>query len=174
LEVFDDEAHPDDKLLTKRNVVYPKFLDKLELILATWNMGMDSQDSRWPAYEAILTQSTAWRDDCWPITLPEGEGRLSQWPELARNLGEWIEDAKRIAVSGYKHVLEDGPEFCSSESKAENSDHGEALTSMYTTEMLGKNGNPDMGRAPLQYRRNGEFPSGSYLSPFSRINWQSH
>jgi hypothetical protein len=57
--------------------------------------------------------------------LPEGDRRLSQSPELARNSEEWMQDANRIAVAGYKQVLEDGPEFCSSESEAEYGDDGE-------------------------------------------------
>jgi hypothetical protein len=41
-----------------------------------------------------------------------------------------MEDAKMVAATGYKQVFEDGPEFCSSESEAEYSDHGEELTGM--------------------------------------------
>jgi hypothetical protein len=41
--------------------------------------------------------------------------------------GEWIEDAKRIAVAGYRQVLEDGRDVCDSESDAEYSDHGNTL-----------------------------------------------
>jgi hypothetical protein len=43
------------------------------------------------------------------IVLPEGGPRLSHWPVLASKAGEWMEDAKRIAVAGYRQVLEDGP-----------------------------------------------------------------
>jgi hypothetical protein len=88
---------------------------------------MDGNDSRWPDYEAILMQSMTWKDDGRPIMLPEGDERLSQWHRLARNSEGWMEDAKRIAVAGYRQVLEDGPEFCSSVSEAEYSDHGEVL-----------------------------------------------
>jgi hypothetical protein len=44
-----------------------------------------------------------------------------------------MDDAKRIAVVGYRQVLADGKDVCDSESDAEYSDHGEELTSMYTT-----------------------------------------
>jgi hypothetical protein len=63
-----------------------------------------------------------------------------------------MEDAKRIAVAGYRQVLEDGPEFCSSEIEAEYRDHGEQWTDaeMYTPGMLGKDGKPIHGRARLR------------------------
>jgi hypothetical protein len=34
LEIFDPEAHACYKLLTQKVIVYPKFLDKLDLVLA--------------------------------------------------------------------------------------------------------------------------------------------
>jgi hypothetical protein len=69
--------------------------------------------------------------------LPEGDSALAQWPELARNSREWMEDAKRIEVAGYKQVLEDGPDVCSSESEAEDSDHREMCLNdtMYTPDI---------------------------------------
>jgi hypothetical protein len=57
-----------------------------------------------------------------------------------------MEDAKRIAVAGYRQVLEDGPEVCDSESG-----HGEMWShaEMYTPDMLGPDGKPLTG-GPLQ------------------------
>jgi hypothetical protein len=40
------------------------------------------------------------------MMLPEEDPRFSQWPELAHNSAEWMEDAKRISVAGYKQVHE--------------------------------------------------------------------
>jgi hypothetical protein len=40
-------------------------------------------------------------------------------------LEEYTEEAKTIAVSGYRKVLENGPGLCDSESEAEYGDHGE-------------------------------------------------
>jgi hypothetical protein len=37
--------------------------------------------------------------------LPEGDCRLAQWQELAANSAEWMEDAKRVVVAGYKQVF---------------------------------------------------------------------
>jgi hypothetical protein len=34
-----------------------------------------------------------------------------------------MEEAKQVAVSGYKQVLEDGPDVCNSESDSDHSDH---------------------------------------------------
>jgi hypothetical protein len=42
-----------------------------------------------------------------------------------------MEGARRVAVAGYRQLLEDGPDTCNSESDAEYSDHGEELTDMY-------------------------------------------
>jgi hypothetical protein len=83
--------------------------------------------------------------------LPEGDERLSQWRELARNSSQCMEDAKRIAVAGYRQVLEDGPEVCSSQSEAEDSDNGEQAlyAEMYTPDILGYGGKPVQGRASL-------------------------
>jgi hypothetical protein len=102
--------------------VYPKFLDKCNDIIATENIGLDQEQIKWPAYEAIVTQSTCWPVECRSIMLPDGYSRLSQWPTLAARIGEWMEDAKRIAVAGYHQVLEDGPDKCDSESDGEYSD----------------------------------------------------
>jgi hypothetical protein len=55
-------------------------------------------------------------------------------------------EPKTIAVSGYRLVLDDGPEPCSSESSAEYSDYGEELTGMYTEAMIGEDGKPVLGR----------------------------
>jgi hypothetical protein len=62
---------------------------------------------------------------------------------------EWREEAKTIAVAGYRRVLEDGPEFCSSETSVEYSDHGDELTGMYAPDLLDEHGKPVLARATL-------------------------
>jgi hypothetical protein len=57
--------------------------------------------------------------------LPEGDPRLSQWPTLAANSAEWMQDAKRISIGNYRQVLEDGPDVFDSESDNDYSHHGE-------------------------------------------------
>jgi hypothetical protein len=76
-----------------------------------------------------------------------GRFRLESWPVLPQHVTEWIQDAKRVAVSCHRQVLEDGPDVCDSESDSENSDHGEmsTYTDMYTSEMLGPDGKPKAG-----------------------------
>jgi hypothetical protein len=64
-----------------------------------------------------------------------------------------MEDSKRIAVAGYLQVSEDGPEKCNSESDSENSDHGEELSGMYTSEMLGPRGKLNLTNAWLTAER---------------------
>jgi hypothetical protein len=76
LEVVDYDLHPDYKRPSQRVIAYPKLVDKLDLILATGNIGMDSQDSRWSGYEAIITQPITWADHCRAIMFPEGDRRL--------------------------------------------------------------------------------------------------
>jgi hypothetical protein len=62
-----------------------------------------------------------------------------------------MEDAKRIAVAGHKQVFEDGPEFYSSESESEYSDHGKkwADETMYAPDMMDAKGKPDLAKARL-------------------------
>jgi hypothetical protein len=57
--------------------------------------------------------------------------------------------AGSIAIAGHRRVLEDGPEFCSSESEAEYSDRREELTGIYTPGMLGEDGKPVLARATM-------------------------
>jgi hypothetical protein len=50
LETNDYEQNPDYKRPGLRIVVYPEFLTKLGLVLASGNLGMDPCDERLPAY----------------------------------------------------------------------------------------------------------------------------
>jgi hypothetical protein len=58
-----------------------------------------------------------------------------------------VNGAKRIAVVGYRQVLEDGPDMCDSESDSDHSDNGEdwSYADMYTPGMLGPHGKPKTG-----------------------------
>jgi hypothetical protein len=62
-----------------------------------------------------------------------------------------MEEAKTIAMAGYRRVLEDGQEVRSSESAAWDSEHGEEYSDldMYTLDMLDENGKPVLGRATM-------------------------
>jgi hypothetical protein len=123
----------------QRVIVYPAFLNKLGLVLATGNIGMDPEDSRQQAYESILEQSAFWPEASRPVMLPEDSEALTRWPVLAANVFSWMEDPKRIVVAGRRQVLEGGPDVCNSETDAEYSDHGEMWTDadMYTPDMIG-------------------------------------
>jgi hypothetical protein len=48
---------------SQRVVVYPKFLDNLDSILSYGDISSDPIESRWPAYEAMLTQLMSWPVD---------------------------------------------------------------------------------------------------------------
>jgi hypothetical protein len=132
-------------------VVYPKFLENLDQIMSTGEIGADLSQSRWPPYEAILMQSMTWPEGSRPIMLPEGDLRLSHSPILAVKAGEWMEDTKWIAVAGYRPVLEDGRDMCNSESDAEYSHHGEKWSDseMDTPDMMDEKGKPVLGRARM-------------------------
>jgi hypothetical protein len=62
-----------------------------------------------------------------------------------------MEDAKRIAVAGYKQVLEDGSDLCDDEPDAEYSDHGEERddSEMYAPDILDAKGKGDLSTARL-------------------------
>jgi hypothetical protein len=68
---------------------------------------------------------------------------------LRESFEEWITVARSIAVAGYRRVLEDGHEICSSESSAEYSDHGEELSDAYVGDMFEENGKPVLARAVM-------------------------
>jgi hypothetical protein len=145
---------PDFVPLGRRIVVYPEFLDKLGPIFETGDLSLDPVESRRPAYEAILTQSISWPVTSRPIMLPAGDQRLSLWLPGDWNVFGWMLDARRIAVSGYWQVLEDGPDVCDSESDAEYSDDGEqwSYAEMYTPEMIGPDSKTLSGSVVLTSR----------------------
>jgi hypothetical protein len=103
-----------------RVVRYPGLLTRLSLVLSTGNLGMDPEEDPWPAYQAILNLPDTWHDSCRPIILPESDTRSTQWEEINRKIEERMEEMK--AIAGYRLVLEDGSEICSSESTAEYSE----------------------------------------------------
>jgi hypothetical protein len=69
-------------------IVYPKFLEKLGVVLATENVGLDPADSRWPTYEQILELSPTWPVDSRPVMLPEDSSDLARWPVLSQQVKE--------------------------------------------------------------------------------------
>jgi hypothetical protein len=83
--------------------------------------------------------------------LPEDSPQLGRWPEFAANVNSWMEHAKRIAVAGYRQVLEDGPGVCNSKSDADYSDHGQKWPdeAMCTPDMTAEKRNPDLSRERL-------------------------
>jgi hypothetical protein len=105
-----EAAPPDDpyyKRPGQRVVIHPYFLSALRLVLATGNFGMDPQ-------EGILEQTETWKDQCRPIILLDSDHRLDEWDNARGRLEVWMMSAKSVAVAGYRIVLEDGKDFCSS------------------------------------------------------------
>jgi hypothetical protein len=77
---------------------------------------------------------------------------------FASGVGEWTEDAERIATAGYRQVLD----VCDSESETEYSDHGAKWSDseMYTPDIMDEKGKPVLGRA----RMTTEGRSGSLVT----------
>jgi hypothetical protein len=107
-----------------------QWFDQLEVALRG-NSGFFAS-TRNGGHRAGGQRSLTWPADKRPIMVPEGDPRLSRWSVLAANAVEWMEDAKRIAVAGYRQVREDGRDVSNSESDTEYSDHGEELEGIYT------------------------------------------
>jgi hypothetical protein len=63
--------------------------------------------------------------DCRPLILSEDDPALELWTESAGKRGDWMEEAKLIAIASHRMPFEDGADVCDSESLAEHSDHGE-------------------------------------------------
>jgi hypothetical protein len=43
-----------------------------------------------------------WQEDCRPLFMPETSEDVRHWPVLAEKVSIWMEEAKQIAVAGYK------------------------------------------------------------------------
>jgi hypothetical protein len=59
-QALETSQDPDYLRPSQHVTVYPKFLDRLDAVLSSGDIGMDSCQERWPAYEAILLQSLIW------------------------------------------------------------------------------------------------------------------
>jgi hypothetical protein len=115
--------------------------------MTTGNEGFDMDGGHDIAHERIMKECGMWGDPCKPIFVPEDDSDIARWPALEQHAAEWMEDAKRIAVAGYRQVLEDGPDVCDSESGSDDSDYGEmwSYADMYTPDMLSPDGKPKTG-----------------------------
>jgi hypothetical protein len=70
MEISEDPAYlrPGERV-----IVYPKFLDKLTIVLATGNVGHDPVHSRWPTYEKILQEIQPWPVENHPVVICEDD-----------------------------------------------------------------------------------------------------
>jgi hypothetical protein len=111
------------------------------------NVGPDMDGGHDIAHEKITEGCPGWREDCRPIFLREDSEVIGNWPVFAEKVREWMEEARLIAVGGYKRVLENGPDVPDQERDSEHSDHGQeiAVDNMSTPEMIGEDGKPKNG-----------------------------
>jgi hypothetical protein len=100
------DPNPEYKRAGPRIVIYPDFLLRLGPVSTAGVLGMDTQEEPWPVYRAILNLMDTWQDDCRPIIVAESDTRLAQWDDPMDHVEEWMEEAKPIAVAGYRRVLE--------------------------------------------------------------------
>jgi hypothetical protein len=130
----------DFQRLGQRVIIYPTSITKFTACLQQGNYRSDIEGGHQIAYEQIAAQCGTFAS-C-PIFSPEDSPNIRNWPVLEDKGSIWVEEGKQVAVSGYKQVLEDGPDVCNSESDSENSDHGEEFpdSNMFTPEMLGQDG----------------------------------
>jgi hypothetical protein len=112
-------------------------------------LGFSLNGNRDIVYEKILRERSTWQEQDCPVLIPEDSLSLTSYPMFAQPVQKWMEDAKRIDVAGYRQALEDGPDVCDSESEAGYSIDGEVLKWMYTSELLGKDGKPDLASARM-------------------------
>jgi hypothetical protein len=133
---MEQATDPDFKRPGQRIIVYPKSLTKFSECLQRGDYGPDLEGGHEVAYERITAECSTFVN-C-PIFLPEDSPSVGNWPVLAEEVSIWMEQAKQVAVSGYRQVLQNGPDVCNSESDSDHSDHGEewADSEMYTAEML--------------------------------------
>jgi hypothetical protein len=94
----------------QRVIVCPKFLTKFKTVMTTGNIGLDMDGCHDIAYERIMSECQRWSETCRPLFLPDDSAAVRTWPALAEKVSNSMEEAKRIAVGGYKQVLENGPE----------------------------------------------------------------
>jgi hypothetical protein len=110
---------------------------KFATVMPTGNVGLDMDGGHDIAYERILAECQTSAANCRRLFLPEHSADLGRWPVHAEKASIWMEDARQIAVAGYRQVPEDGPDVFDSESDSENSDHGEmwSYADMYRPDM---------------------------------------
>jgi hypothetical protein len=88
----------------QRIIVYEKFLSKLQTVLTRKNVGFDMEGGHDVAYELIMEEYQCWREDCKPIFVREDREAIGNWPVLAEKVKIWMENARQIAIGGYKRV----------------------------------------------------------------------
>jgi hypothetical protein len=99
----------------QRVTVYPEFLTKFATVMLTGNVGLHMDGGHDIACERILAECQTWAANCGPLFSPEDSSELGRWSVLAEKASIWMEEARQIAVAGYRPVLEDGPDVCDSE-----------------------------------------------------------
>jgi hypothetical protein len=91
----------------KRFVVYLSSLDNIELALSTGDCRHNTQ-KHWAIYEEIGKPYAQWTEKS--DILAENDPRLLAYISDPQTIRECLEEAKSIAVSSYRQVLEDGPD----------------------------------------------------------------
>jgi hypothetical protein len=120
------------KRTTQRVVIYPPSLSKLETVLVTGNIGLDTENGHDIAYERISSACSLYESP--PMFVPS-DSQYFRGLDSADKVSLWIHTSAQISTGGRRPVLENGPDVCDSESDSENEDHGEVLSGMYTADI---------------------------------------
>jgi hypothetical protein len=128
------------KRTRQRIVIYPSSLSKLETVLVTGNVGLDTEDGNDIAYQPILSACDTFANP--PKFFPDDSQDFSGF-DIADKVPLWMHTAAQVSIGGRKQVREDGKDVWDSESDSENEAQGEELANMCTSEIpLGKDGRP--------------------------------
>jgi hypothetical protein len=101
-------------MVTPRTIIYATEAEGHIKVLSTKDSGIDPRDSLWEAFPEILDDCAPW-DETYQHRLRAGDGVT----EISSDdLTSWIREARSVAVSGYRLVLEDGPDLSDSRDDA--------------------------------------------------------
>jgi hypothetical protein len=98
-------------------VIYPPSLTKLETVLVTGNIGLDTENGRDIAYERILSACSLYENP--PAFFPADSQDFGGL-DIADKVPLWMRTAAQVSPDGRKQVPENGRDVGNSESDSEN------------------------------------------------------
>jgi hypothetical protein len=93
--------------------VYPKEMTKLEQVLETRDLSIDTEDGHSIAYIAILQASQGFENP--PVFMKEDHPAITSDPQLAKLVPGWMNTAAKVASGNRRRVLENGRDVMNSD-----------------------------------------------------------